>query len=122
MLAYNLPDYCSKYFEYKTLHKIHGQPTLESLVIIFRQLKINTQKVPTTLGGRQLGYLALILPPATYNTIPNLRPIDPGIFIPTAPSCIVTPVGVGAIVPLTAAEIATQKIAHNELKRQYNKT
>ena len=71
MSAYNLPDYWSEYFEYKKLHKIHGQTTLESLVILFQQLKRNAQKLQTTLGGGQLEYLALILPPATHNTIPN---------------------------------------------------
>ena len=124
MSAYNLPDYCTKYFEYKTLHKIHGQPTLESLVIIFRQLKRNAQSVPTTLGGGQLGYLALILPTTTYNSIPNsapfVRPTDPGIFTLSAPAGVATHAGAGAILTLTAADIATQKIKHDEKKRQYN--
>ena len=126
MSAYNLPDYCNKYFEYKTLHKIHGQPTLESLVIIFRQLKRNAQSVPTTLGGGQLGYLALILPPTTYNSIPNsapfVRPTDPGLFSLSAPAGVATRTGAGAVVTLTAADITTQKIAHDERKRQYNET
>ena len=126
MSAYNLPDYWSEYFEYKTLHKIHGQTTLESLVILFQQLKRNAQKLQTTLGGGQLEYLALILPPATHNTIPNstlfVRPTDPDIFSPTAPTGIVICAGSGAIVTLTVVDITTQKISHNELKRQYNET
>ena len=46
-----ITDYNVRYFEYKTLEKFHGQPTIETLIKIFRQLKINAQCVPTTLGG-----------------------------------------------------------------------
>ena len=38
------------------------------------------------------------------------------------PAGIVTRAGAGAIVPLTAADIATQKYSHDESKRQYNET
>ena len=104
MSAYNLPDYCTKYFVYKTLQKIYGQPTLESLLILFRQLKRNAQSVPTTLGGGQLGYLALILEAIVYNSIPNsapfVRPTDPGLFSLSAPAGVATRTGAGAVVTL----------------------
>ena len=51
-----------------------------------------------------------------------MRPTDPDIFSPTAPAGIVICAGSGAIVTLTVLDIATQKISHNELKRQYNET
>ena len=115
--VYNLPDYRSKYFEYKDLDKIYGQPDVVSICKLFKQGKRNAQCVPSTLGGGQTGYLALYIDTATFNAIPGttafLRPTDPGIFTPT------TSLGVRAT-PLTPAEIATQKNAHDESKRKYN--
>ena len=80
--TYSLKDYKSTYFEYKVLHKIHGQPTVDNLLTLFRQLKRNAQCITCTLGGGQLGYLGLILPTEAYENIPNsepfTRPTDPG--------------------------------------------
>ena len=122
MATYNLPDYKEKYFEYKDLDKIHGQPTIESIIKLLRQVKRNAQCVPTTLGGGQLGYLALVLTPAAYNAIATsalfIRPTDPGIFAPIPHPGVATRAGVPP--PLSAADIATQKIAHDERKRTYN--
>ena len=39
------------HFEYKELTKIDGEPTLDSILILHRQIKQNAQCVPTTLGG-----------------------------------------------------------------------
>ena len=86
---YNLPDYVSKYFEYKQLDKRHGKPTIESILQLFCQVKRNAQCVCTTLGGGQLGNLALVVPQTVYNSIlnatPFLRPKDTGPFIITPP-------------------------------------
>ena len=105
--AYNLPDYRARYFEYKDLTKILGKPDVDSIVKLLREVKRNAQRVYTTLGGGQLGYLALCIENAYYNAIPGstpfIRSVDPGVFNPLAP------VGVRAI-PLTPADIATQKI------------
>ena len=65
--ACNLPNYCEKYFEYKDLDKIHGQSIVDSIVRLLRQVKRNSQRVPTILGGGQLGYLALVIDPTSYN-------------------------------------------------------
>ena len=50
-------------------------------------IKRNAQKVPTTLGGGQNGYLGLVVAPEAYNTIPGTRPFerpdDPGPFTST---------------------------------------
>ena len=79
-----------------------------------------------TLGRGQLGYLTLILPAASYNTIPGsppfVRPTDPGMFTPTSNAVIITRAGAGGVVLLTAADIATQKITHDETERFYKKT
>ena len=117
--AYNLPDYRARFFEYKDLERIHGQPTINSIARLLRQVKCNTQQVSTTLGGGQLGYLALVILPADYITIPNAtifrRPADPGIFNTAATGSVLRDK-----VALTTSKLATQKIAHDELLRQYN--
>ena len=75
---------------------------------IFSELKRNLQKIPTSLGGGKVGYLALILRAPIYNALPGaaafLRPMDPGPFLPTNARA-------------TGAEIATEKAAHNESRR-----
>ena len=45
--------------------------------------------------------------------------MDHGIFIPVPNQGCATRAGAGPL-PLTAADIATQKLAHDELKHQYN--
>ena len=128
MSAYNIPDYRTKFFEYKDLDKIHGQPTLQVLVKLLRQLKRNAQKVPTTLGGGQLGYLALILSVADYRSIPGSapfnRPADPGVFTPVPhpvpPGPILRGQGAPVAPPLTPGDITTQRIVHDENRRLYN--
>ena len=81
MNNYSVKDYKATHFEYKSLDNIHGAPTIDSLLHIFR-LKRNAQCVSTTLGGGQLRYLALVLSDAAYTAIPNsapfVRPLDPG--------------------------------------------
>ena len=87
---------------------------------MFRILKQNSQSVPTTLGGRQLGYLALVLLPMAYNAIPNAtnftRPAQPGAFTVTVP--IVLCISISTI---TSVDIAQQKAQHDELICVYNK-
>ena len=82
--TYSLKDYKATYFEYKTLDKIYGQPTVNNLLTLFRQLKRNAQCVTCTLGGGQLGYLGLILTQEAYEKIPQaetfIRPKNPGPF------------------------------------------
>ena len=82
--AYSLPDYRTRYFEYKNLDNIHGQPGIDTISKLLKQLKRNVQHVLTTLGGGQLGYLALVILHADYNSIPNLavflQPVNPGLF------------------------------------------
>ena len=127
-MSYKLPNYKEDYFEYKQLNKIYGKPTRESLLTLFRQLKRNAQRVPTTLGGGQLGYLALTVTPAVYNAIPNaanfVRPVDPGIFTltpnPTPTTRGTRAAGPTVAPPLTPADIATQKAQYDENKRLYN--
>ena len=104
--AYNLTDYRARFFEYKDLERIHCQPTINSISRLLRQVKRNTQWVSTTLGGGQLGYLALVISPAYYIKIQDAtifqRPIDPGIFYVVAPGLVFQ-----NDVAVTTAEIVT---------------
>ena len=59
--AYDLPAYCAHYFKYKDLDKIHGEPDVDYIPQMLRQVKRIAQRVYTTLGGGQLGYLALCI-------------------------------------------------------------
>ena len=98
--------------EYKELTPIHGKPDVDTLSIIFQQLKRNAQCIPTTIGGGRLGYLGLVLKPQVYMTVPNsavfIRPQHPGPFVPTGG-------------PLrTAAEVAKEKMGYEEELRLYN--
>ena len=119
MSSYSIKNYRTTHFQYPTLDKIHGQPTLESILHLVRQLKINAQSVPTTLGGGQLGYLALVLTDDTYNTIPNsspfIRPTNPGPFI-------VQPAGAATRnqPTISAAVVTQQKATWDEKMRLYN--
>ena len=84
MMTNTLSNYKERYFEYKSLTKVHGRPTIDTILTVYKQLKRNAQCVPTTLGGGQLGYLALIISPVSYARIPRaaafIRPTDPGVF------------------------------------------
>ena len=84
---HSLPVYKAKYFETKSLDRIHGKPTLPQIIKIFRQLKRNAQRIPTRLGGGKHGYLALLYETAKYLSFTGTanfnRPRDPGSFAPT---------------------------------------
>ena len=86
---YNLPDYVTKFLKFKTLTQIHGKPSVESLLQLFREVKSNSHTIRTTLGGGQYGYLALILGPEMYNSIAITtefnRPEDPVHFVIRSP-------------------------------------
>ena len=124
---YNLPDYVTKYFEYKQLEKINGKLSIESILQLFRQVNQNTQCTCITLGGGQLCYLSLIICPTVYNSITNSTPferaIDPGPFAinsPPAPTAInVSPNSMPLL--LTSPDMHTQKAIHNINLRIYNK-
>ena len=126
---HNLPDYKEHYFETKALDHIHGKPTLQQIIKVFRQLKRNATSVPTRLGGGNHGYLALVLTPTKYNAITTtqafIRPTDPGVFTPTNVStttgqsgATTRAAGTAATVVTTrapnSAEVAQQKATHDE--------
>ena len=83
--AHSLPDYMERYFEYKELLKGNGKPTLDKIIKVWRQLKRNAQRIPTTLWGGNHGYLALLLSVTDYLNIRGTttfnRPVSPGNLI-----------------------------------------
>ena len=74
------------------------------------------------MGGDQCGYLDFFDKEASYNAIPNsapfVRPTNPRIF---ASSPQIGPVTWSDPITLSASDVATQKIAHDDIRRQYNK-
>ena len=110
--SYSIKDYRITHFEYKDLDKIHGQPDTDALLRIFRQLKCNAQRVPTTLDGGQLGYLALVLSDVAFNSISNstvfVRPTLQGAFTPSG-------------LCLSTQETTQEKAAHDDAVWSYNK-
>ena len=123
MSSYNIKNYRTTHFQHPTLDKIHGQPTLDTLLHLIRQLKVNAQSVPTTLGGGQLGYLALVLSENSYNAIPNAtpfhRPTHPGPFVVSIPAGVTTRT---TTTPpsISAAVVTQQKSDWDEKVRLYN--
>ena len=82
------PDYKKTHFPYPELDKIHGQPTIDQILKIYKQVKQNAASVPTTLAGGQHGFLPLVLTTEQWNNIQNVqpfeRPANPGPFAPRA--------------------------------------
>ena len=62
----SVPNYRETLFEYPELTPIHGEPSYESLRVLYNQIKANARSVHTTLGGGQHGHLGLILTPQQY--------------------------------------------------------
>ena len=105
---------------------------------MWRQLKRNAQRIPTTLGGGNHGYLALLITPTEYLNIPGTtafnRPGTPGIFHPVGTrgagvggartrsgrGMVAPRAGAAMLIPPTPAEITIQKAIHDENLRQYN--
>ena len=123
MKIYSINNYTTK-FQYKELAPIQGQPTLDTILQLYRQVKRNTQSVPCKLRGGQLGYLGLVLHKNDYENIPNaepfIRPEDPGIFTVTTPAVRVSR-STTTTMAVTVVDIANQKAQHEEDTRIYLK-
>ena len=67
-------DYASSYFKYKTPTPIRGVPTHKALKRLKTELQANVSSVETDLGGRDYGYLGLVLTDAEYVNVPHTQP------------------------------------------------
>lgn len=98
-------DYNKLFFPVKEITKIVGQPTLDSIANLKRELTKNAKSVTSTLGGGQHGHIFLVLTAHEFGSIPGTvpvnRPVHPG-PLPQIPA--------GA----TAAQISAAERAHQE--------
>ena len=82
----SVPNYRETLFEYPDLSPIHGEPSYESLRILFNQIKANARSIHTTLGGGQHGHLGLVLTAQQYALLSptpyNRPPRPPPLVIP----------------------------------------
>ena len=77
-------NYRSIHFQVSTPTIITDEPTYKSLSILYDQIKINAQSVPSNGGGGNHGHLGLVLTPVEYQLIslkPFIHPVNPGEFI-----------------------------------------
>ena len=68
-------------FSYKSLPKIHGEPTYDDIKTLKDKLRANAAKITSELGGGAHGHLGLILTAVEYASVsatPYLRPTHPG--------------------------------------------
>eukprot|EP00957_Ditylum_brightwellii_P180952 13785887-Ditylum_brightwellii.AAC.1 len=64
-------DYRNTVFETAGLTKIHGEPTMATLLTLQNELKANAQSFQSMLGGGNNGHLVLALTAAVYVCIPG---------------------------------------------------
>ena len=78
---HGLIDYRSTFFDYPSLTKITGEPSLSTLMTLRNELKANAQSVESNLGGGAHGHLGLVVPASVYNYIapatPYTKPSQP---------------------------------------------
>ena len=81
-----IPDYRKTYFPYPDLDRVHGQPTIDQIVIIYKRLKQNAAIMPTTLRGGKHRFRPLIITCQHWNENQNvkqfIRPEHSSLFQP----------------------------------------
>ena len=63
-------------FEYLELTKIHGEPNYLTILDIKKELKANRQSQCLEIGGGHYGYLSVIIPEATFLTLPTTAAVN----------------------------------------------
>ena len=74
-------DYAKTYFIHQTLTGIQGEPSYSTLKILKKELKANSSRVTSDLGGGGHGHLGLVLTAHEYSMISAViyaRPVHPG--------------------------------------------
>ena len=69
-------------FEYPALTKIHGEPNHLTIINMMKELKANTQRQCSEIGGWHYSYLPLVIPKADLLTLP----ITIVVVLPVAPA------------------------------------
>eukprot|EP00957_Ditylum_brightwellii_P092798 7064859-Ditylum_brightwellii.AAC.1 len=79
-------DYRNTVFETADLTKIHGEPTMATLLTLQNKLKANAQSIQSILGGGNYGNFGLVLTAAAYARIPGTTayvcPLQPVLNLP----------------------------------------
>ncbi len=64
--------------------KIHGQPTIQDLTILEKEIIAILANIPTTLGGGNYGHIGVIMEPTKYSTMSGginfADPLNPGFY------------------------------------------
>eukprot|EP00957_Ditylum_brightwellii_P131840 10053443-Ditylum_brightwellii.AAC.1 len=67
------------------MHKIHGEPTTNTLINLQDEIHAYAQTVDTILGGGANGHLGLVCYATAHSTIlgaaPYVRPVNPGSLV-----------------------------------------
>ena len=63
-------------FEYPELTKIHREPNNLTILDMTKELKANAQSQRSEIGGGHYGYLSVIIPEATFLTLPNTAVVN----------------------------------------------
>jgi hypothetical protein len=74
-------NYKDTFFEYPDGIKIHGQPSLETLIQLKKELKANAASVPSNLSDGLNRHLGTVLNPPSYalvSDVPFVPPVHPG--------------------------------------------
>ena len=104
-------DYAKTYFLHQTLTAIQGEPSYSTLKTLKKELKANSSRVTSDLGGGGHGHLGLVLTPHEYSMISAV------IYArPTHPGALIIPAGT------THHEATRLTIEHNENVRVYRET
>ena len=77
-------NYRQSHFRIKEPSRIHGEPTFDTLKILYNNLKANATSVPSSKGGGRHGHLGLVVSPTEYALLsltPFTKTPDPGEFI-----------------------------------------
>ncbi len=77
-------NFKATHFPHSVLDRIVGQPTYESLMKCYKQVKANALSVPSNEGGGQLGHLGAVVDPARYafvSNVPYVPPVHPGVLV-----------------------------------------
>jgi hypothetical protein len=105
-------DYNKLFFPVKTVTTIVGQPTIDSIAKLKRELTKNAKSVSSTLGGAQHGHIFLVLSPNEFTGIPGTLPVTRTVHPGPLPQ-----IPAGA----TAAQISAAERAHQEAVNQFDR-
>ena len=73
-MVLNASDNVKDYFKHASLTPIPGQPNYKTLAQLQKEVHANSQSVPCSLRGGNLGHIMVLLHPSPHMTILTPRP------------------------------------------------